>query len=128
MPEALDELSRDGFTTSEYDFRDEPKEEWIHRFDGYFANAVLLHASPDVFIQALATIPKILKRGGFAAFSVKAGDGEEESMEKMDAPRYFNYHTEPELRELLSNLPVEIVSITHPDNGKWLHLVIKSVE
>lgn len=126
IPQALEELASEGFDTASFDFRDEPKEEWKNSYDGFFANAVLLHAPQDVFEIAVANISKVLKKDGVAAFSLKTGEGEEVTDEKMDAPRYFNYHNEQEIRELLSKLPFEIVSITHADNNKWLHLVIKA--
>lgn len=126
IPEALNKLSEEGFETSEFDFRNEPKEEWINKFDGFFANAVLLHAPQDVFEKAVANISKVLKKNGVAGFSLKTGEGEEITEEKMDAPRYFNYHNEEEIRNLLSTLPFEIVSISHADNDKWLHIIVKS--
>lgn len=109
----------------EVDFRNEPKPEWTGKFDGFFANAVLLHAPPDVFENALKNVAVVLKESGVVAFSLKTGEGEEMTLEKMDAPRYFRYHTEPEIREILSKLPFEIISISHADNEKWLHVVMK---
>lgn len=125
IPEALEKLSQEGFETSEFDFRNEPKEEWNNHFDGFFANAVLLHAPKDVFEKAVANISKVLKKNGVAGFSLKTGEGEEVTEEKMDAPRYFNYHNEEEIRNMLADLPFEIVSISHTDDGKWLHIIIK---
>jgi len=126
IPEALEKLSQEGFETSEFDFRNEPKEEWNNHFDGFFANAVLLHAPKDVFEKAVANISKVLKKDGVAGFSLKTGEGEEVTEEKMDAPRYFNYHNKEEITELLSGLPFEIVSISHADDNKWLHIIVKA--
>ena len=126
IPRALEKLSQEGFDTSLYDFRDEPREEWLHRFDGYFANAVLLHAPQDVFEKALANIPKFIKPGGIAAFSLKTGTGEEITGRKMEAPRYFNYHSEEEVRALLAKLPFEILEISYGDAKKWLHIILKT--
>lgn len=126
IPEALEKLSQEGFETSEFDFRSEPREEWNNHFDGFFANAVLLHAPKDVFEKAVANISKVLKKNGVAGFSLKTGQGEEITEEKMDAPRYFNYHNEEEIRNMLSALPFEIVSISHADNDKWLHIIVKA--
>jgi len=126
IPEALQKLLKEGFETSEFDFRNEPKEEWFNKFDGFFANAVLLHAPQDVFEKAIANILKVLKKDGVAGFSLKTGEGEGLTDEKMDAPRYFNYHNKEEVRALLSELPFEIVSISHADDNKWLHIIVKS--
>ena len=126
IPEALQKLSEEGFETSEFDFRNEPKEEWFNKFDGFFASAVLLHAPQDVFEKAIANISKVLKKDGVAGFSLKTGEGEGLTDEKMDAPRYFNYHNEEEVRTLLLEIPFEIVSISHTDDNKWLHIIVKS--
>jgi len=126
IPEALQKLSDEGFETAEFDFRNAPKEEWAGKFDGFFANAVLLHAPPDVFENALKNVAVVLKQNGLAAFSLKTGEGEEITLEKMDAPRYFRYHTEVEIREILSKLPFEIISLSHADQDKWLHVVMKN--
>ncbi len=123
IPEALQRLSSQGFETAEFDFRNDPKAEWIGNFDGVFANASLLHAPQPIFENALKNIALILRSGGVFAFSLKAGEGEEVTTEKMDAPRYFNYHSEPEIRKILAGLPFEILSITHAEDGKWLHVV-----
>ncbi len=126
IPDALEKLSQEGFETSEFDFRDEPKEEWKNKFDGFFANAVLLHAPKEIFEKAVANILKVLKADGVASFSLKTGEGEEVTEEKMDAPRYFNYHNEEEIRELLSGLPFEVIGISHADENKWLHIIVKA--
>jgi SAM-dependent methyltransferase len=125
IPEALQKLSDEGFETAEFDFRSEMKTEWAGKFDGFFANAVLLHAPQDVFKNALKNITTVLKENGVVAFSLKIGRGEEITLEKMDAPRYFLYHTEEEIREILSKLPFDIISLTHADNEKWLHVIVK---
>lgn len=126
IPEALQKLSDEGFETAEFDFRNEPNPEWAGKFDGFFANAVLLHAPPDVFENALRNVAVVLKENGVAAFSLKTGEGEEITLQKMDAPRYFRYHTEPEIREILSRLPFELISLSHADQEKWLHVVMKN--
>lgn len=125
IPQALEKLSQDGFEVAEYDFRDSPPEKWSEKFDGFFANAVLLHAEPNVFENALHNAASVLKENGIAAFSLKTGEGEEISFEKMDAPRYFRYHNEPEIRKILKNLPFDVISINHADNQKWLHIIMR---
>jgi SAM-dependent methyltransferase len=126
VPQALQQLSEEGFETAEYDFRDDPKSEWIGSFDGVFANATLLHAPHDVFQKALKNVTLMLKPSGVLAFSLKAGEGEEITSEKMDAPRYFNYHSEPEIRGILADLSFEILSIAHAEKGKWIQVVARS--
>jgi hypothetical protein len=70
-------LSSVGFETAEYDFRTPPKPEWTSRFDGFFANAVLLHAQPSTFESAVRNVEMVLKDGCAAAISLKSGQGEE---------------------------------------------------
>ncbi|MDP1720415.1 MAG: class I SAM-dependent methyltransferase [Candidatus Nanopelagicaceae bacterium] len=128
VPEALQRLSSEGFETVEYDFRDAPKSEWANGFDGVFANATLLHAPPDVFENTLRNIAFLLKKNGVAALSLKTGEGDEISFEKMDAPRYFRYYTELKIREILSGLPFEVIDVSHAENGKWLHIIVEAQE
>ena len=128
VPQALDRLSEQGFETAEFDFRDQPKSEWINAFDGFFANAVLLHATQEIFERMLMHIAAILKTGGTAAFSLKMGKGEEVSLEKMEAPRYYHYYSEQEVRDLLKNFPFKIVQSTFAEQGKWLMIVMERVD
>ncbi len=126
IPEALARLSEHGFETAEFDFRTDPKPEWIGNFDGVFANASLLHASQDVFENALKNVTLMLKPRGVFAFSLKTGEGEEITTEKMDAPRYFNYHSESEIRGILTSLSFEIPSLSYAEQGKWLHVIVRN--
>jgi SAM-dependent methyltransferase len=125
VPEVVSTLSKEGFESSLFDFRDEPNPEWLGRFDGVFANAVLLHAPPEVFAVALKNIKKILDDNGVLAFSVKTGDGEEISLVKMDAPRYFKYYAQNELELILSKLGYKILEIRTAGDGKWLQVIAK---
>jgi SAM-dependent methyltransferase len=127
IPQALEELKRDGFQTDLYDFRDNPKDEWLGKFDGFFANAVLLHATQEIFEHALNNIIKILKENGVLAFSLKTGKGEEISLEKMGAPRYFKYYSKEELTHILNNYPYQILSLEEVGEGKWLHAILKKI-
>lgn len=126
IPQALEDLKKEGFKTDLYDFRDIPKNEWLGKFDGFFANAVLLHATQEIFENALINISKILKKNGILAFSLKTGVGEEMSLEKMDAPRYFKYYSKEELTNMLSKHPYEILSLEEVSEGKWLHVILKN--
>lgn len=64
IPQALEKLAQEGFETATYDFRNKPNKEWEGKFDGFFANAVLLHAPQDIFEQALNNLLVVLKAGG----------------------------------------------------------------
>ena len=125
IPQALEDLQKEGFETSEFNFKDKPKDEWKNSFDGFFANAVLLHASQEEFEKSLENIYGILKEGGVVAFSLKTGQGEEVSTAKMDAPRFFKYYQKDELEKILQKYPYEILTLDEADEGKWLHVILK---
>lgn len=122
---ALKQLSDQGFQTERYDFRDPPKPEWQHQFDGFYANAVLLHATPEIFRYILETICFVVKENGIIAFSVKAGEGDEVSFERMNAPRYFKYYQETELHAILSQFPFQQIHIALANQGQWLQVLMK---
>ena len=127
IPQALERLTKEGFETSYYDFRETPSEDWKGQFDGVFANAVLLHAPDDVFHQALLHILSILKDKGYCSFSVQAGTGDEISMGKMDAPRFFKYYSPEELERILARYPLEIVNISTIGNDKWIQVIFRKL-
>lgn len=127
VTEALNELSCDGFSVASYDFRDLPQEIWMGQFDGYLANAVLLHAPQYIFEQTLQYAHKILKRGGVAMIILKNGMGQEMIVGKLGAPRYFKYHNEENLKTTLAKMPFEIVSITPSSSSEMLRLIIRAL-
>lgn len=125
IPVALQKLAREGFEVADFDFRDEPRREWIGAFDGIFANAVLLHAAPDIFENVLKSLMRVLKKGGVVGFSLKMGEGGAGTSEKLGAPRFFYYYTEQKVREILSKLPLEILSVANSEDGKWIYFTAK---
>lgn len=66
-----------------------------------------------------------MNENGVVAFSLKTGEGEEISTEKMDAPRFFKYYSLQELKDILQKLPYEVLSLGHADNEKWLHAILR---
>lgn len=70
-------------------------------YDLIIANAVLLHFNHGEFSLVLAKIKAALGSSGRFAFSLKAGQGEGWSNEKIGAPRYFCYWTPKSLEPLL---------------------------
>lgn len=122
---ALEKLRSKGYNAQLYDVRDAPPIEWRRTFDGYFANAVLLHLTSPAFTTALEHAYDMLKIGGVAAFSVKIGEGEEVTTRKMDAPRYFRYYYKPELEEIISALPFEILQLEYTADEKWIVAILR---
>lgn len=125
IPDALVSLEKKGFEVAEYDFRAEPNPEWLHAFDGVLASAVLLHATKKSFDDVFSHVLSIAKPGGIVAFSLKVGEGDGYSIAKMEAPRFFSYWQEDELRMRLGNCNVEVVSLRTTSDGKWLHAIAR---
>lgn len=125
IPEALELLSKEGFETAYYDFRDDPKPEWIGAFDGFFANAVLLHADQETLKKAVENILKVLKPHGIASLSFKLGENEGMETLKLNGPRFFKYHSTESLRQLLSPHGVEILRLNLRKDDKWIEVVFR---
>lgn len=97
--------------------------------DLIFAQAVLLHLPKNEFIQALTNMASSLKVGGRLSFSLKEGEGEEVSEEKLHAPRYFKYWRADEVDEVLQSIGF-VARIETVDAGKnrWLHVIAEKAE
>lgn len=92
-------------------------------FDIIFANAVFLHFTKEEFIFALKNIHSALLPGGRLGLTLKNGDGEEVTRQKMNDDRYFRYWREPELTSVLAEAAFKNISITEAIDGKWLHVI-----
>lgn len=100
--------------------------------DFVLANAVLLHFTRDeASDEASQVIKKVfdaLNINGKFAFTLKQGEGEGWSEEKLGAPRFFCYWTEPQIREVLESAgfgDVEISGDRATANATWLQIVAK---
>ena len=98
-------------------------------YDMIYANAVLLHFAPEQSLKVIQKAYESLNNNGLLAFSVKIGNGSEWSSSKLNAPRYFNYWAENDLREIISKTSFEIVfweeGSTGHDNSDWYHVNLK---
>ena len=96
-------------------------------FDLVLANAVLLHLTRPQLARFLVRAVPAVRAGGRLAFTVKRGDGQEWSTNRLDQPRYFTYWQEPELRTLLDETgwqPLAIESL--PGQGEdWLFVTCR---
>lgn len=97
------------------------------RYDLIVANAVMLHFDGDEFVLVLRKLCQALKPGGRFAFTLKQGDGEAWSTEKIGAPRFFRYWRKAGLDLPLGDAGFsrwEIAEIAtaraHPD---WLQII-----
>lgn len=118
------ELRARGFTASELNaITDDLPDE----LDVLLASAVLLHFTRAEFAAVLAKARRALRPGGRFAFTLKAGDGEEWSTEKLGAPRFFCYWREADVRDAVmaagfAGLDLREVP-RRTGNTDWLHIV-----
>lgn len=71
-------------------------------FDGVYADAVLLHLSPEQLEQALLTARRSTRPGGVLALTLKEGDGSGWSTAKLGRPGHFTYWRADALAEVLN--------------------------
>ena len=91
-------------------------------YDAVLANAVLLHLERSRLEPALAACHAATRPGGHFLFTLKEGDGEGWSTAKLDAPRWFVYWREPELRRALDRAGWDVIRLEHAEgrNDPWL--------
>jgi predicted TPR repeat methyltransferase len=92
------------------------------------ACAVFLHFTEDEFRDVLMKLSDHIERDGVLAFSVKNGEGEEWSDEKMGAPRYFHYWNPQKIQPLLEESGYEVLNLRLEENDKWLYVIAKPKE
>lgn len=94
-----------------------------------FANAVLLHFTPEETEVVLKKAHESLAENGIFAFTVKQGEGSGWSEEKLGAPRYFNYWDTESLQSLLTSTGFGDVEVNDGNDGhshsnaKWIHVI-----
>ncbi len=93
------------------------------QFDLIISLAVFHHFNREQFGKAIRNTIRHLKKGGCLALSVKQGEGEEYSEEKMEKPRYFLYWQIEELQSALKTYGFQILTIQEADKGKWLQVI-----
>lgn len=96
-------------------------------YDLILANAVMVHFIRTEFASVLEKLLHSLKRGGRLAFSLKRGQGEAWSTEKLSAPRYFCYWERKDLEPLLgksgfAGWTIE-EALTKHAHAEWLFVV-----
>lgn len=101
-------------------------------YDLILANAVLLHFTRTETTQVLKKVYAALAKQGTFAFSLKQGDGENWSDEKLGAPRYFCFWTEDQIRQLLEQIGFQdIRNIQETSGGEakasaaWIRIIAK---
>jgi SAM-dependent methyltransferase len=128
IPRALESLVADGFTTSMYDLRAEPQQEWINSYDGVFAKAVYLHIPQDIFEKSLDQMSDVLKSGGIFCCTFKLGVGEEMETGKLGGERYFKYYTELELENIFKkHQQYEVIETAVTNDEKWIQFLLRKI-
>ena len=95
-------------------------------YDVILANAVFLHLTREQLTETLARLQAALAPGGRLAFTVKQGDGEEWSTEKLGAPRYFCYWQPEPLRDVVvaaGFTPVQVTGWSMPSGQEFLGVI-----
>ena len=98
---------------------------WGEGYDMVFADAVLLHFNRDETGAVAHKAFQAVRPGGRFVFSLKRGDGDELSTQKLGAPRYFCYWQPEAIEHVLHDAGFSIVQFTHsddyrPDKPQWL--------
>jgi SAM-dependent methyltransferase len=120
---AIDELNNRGFNAAKLNIlTDEPE----GKYGLIFASAVFLHFTAEELEMVLRKLSRSLEEDGILSFSVKQGDGEEWTSEKMDAPRYFRYWQPESLQELVEASGYDILTLGNIDDSqKWLEVTCR---
>lgn len=96
-------------------------DEFSGTYDLIFANAVFLHFTREELKSVLSKIKASLNQSGILAFSVKKGEGEEWTREKIGHPRYFCYWSLEGIQNLLEQTGFQVISISEDD--KFLQII-----
>ncbi|HVQ44743.1 MAG TPA: methyltransferase domain-containing protein [Candidatus Saccharimonadia bacterium] len=99
-------------------------------YDAVYANAVVLHFTPQQLAEVLRKAHTALASDGILAFTVKQGSGAGWNTDKLGAKRYFHYWTADPLAELVKSANFEIIqlesgSYPHRPDTIWLRVIAR---
>jgi SAM-dependent methyltransferase len=100
------------------------------QYDLVLANAVLLHFTRDETKQVLQKVFDALKPGGSFAFTLKQGEGEKWSEDKLGAPRYFCFWTEDQIQQLVEATGFTNVKVSGDKataKAEWVQVIARKV-
>ncbi len=99
------------------------------KYDMVLANAVLVHFTPEQSALVFKKVHNALNDEGIFAVSVKLGEGEKWTDEKLDAPRYFCFWQPEAIKKLAEKSGFEWLSSdsgeTSLKNASWLYIILK---
>lgn len=118
-----------------------PQAEFIHqsvydldfpeKFDGFWAQAVLLHVPKARIDEALERIKSVLKPNAVGFIAIKDGEGERVEKNEVGGAileRFFSYWSEDEFRRVLSKNDFEVVKYTFIPVGeqtRWHCFIVR---
>ncbi len=95
-------------------------------YDLVLANAVLLHFTREETTAVLKKVLGSLNVGGRFAFTLKQGEGEKWTEDKLNAPRYFCFWTKDQIAGALAEAGytnVQVEGDKELKNATWLHII-----
>lgn len=96
-----------------------------------FADAVLLHFTPQESKLVTEKIYNALPTNGIFALRVKKGNGGEWTEAKLGAPRYFYYWQPEDLKEMLEECGLEWICMmenyTDHNKASWMGVICRKV-
>lgn len=97
-------------------------------WDAILADAVLLHLTRPQFADLLVRARAAVVEGGILAVTLKEGDGEQWSTQKLDVLRWFTYWREPAVRIALAAAGWAVLSIEHVQGRvePWLYALARA--
>ena len=104
------------------------------KFDGIFAQAVLLHIPKKDVGEIVLSLKEKLNSGGYFYVAVKErrpGEGEEEIVKENDYgyeyERFFSYFTMEEMKKYFFDAGLEIIyeSVIHSGRRNWIQVIGK---
>lgn len=90
-------------------------------YDLIFANAVFLHFTQEELKAVMIKMKKGLSDKGILSFSLKIGEGEEWTTEKLNNPRYFCYWNTQLVLTLMNETGYEVLYAK--ENDRFLHII-----
>jgi predicted TPR repeat methyltransferase len=120
-------LRADGYAADLLDVRVDPLG---GPYDAVYADAVLLHLTREEFADVLVRARKAVVHGGVLAMTLKEGDGEELTTERLGLPRRYTYWREAQLREAMARTgwtPLS-VQIEPGERNVWLNVIARAAD
>lgn len=95
-----------------------------------FADAVLLHFTPEEAASVTKKVCKALTNKGIFALRVKKGNGPVWTDAKLGAPRYFYYWQPDDLKAMLTDSGFTVLSTdeNNANNNDWIGLIAQKTK